>query len=143
MNVSCLCGKTKFQAALKNHDVHACHCSMCRQQSSGVLMSIDVEPSSLKFDNQEYLKLFKSSDWGERGFCSECGTSLFWRTQDGSYCNINVFAMEEQPKDLKLTTEIYIDNKPDFYQFKYSTEKLTEADVIVRRHLRPPPASPP
>ena len=82
MNVSCLCGKTKFQAALKNHDVHACHCSMCRQQSSGVLMSIDVEPSSLKFDNQEYLKLFKSSDWGERGFCSECGTSLFWRTQD-------------------------------------------------------------
>ena len=77
MNVSCLCGKTKFQAALKNHDVHACHCSMCRQQSSGVLMSIDVEPNSLKFDNQEYLKLFKSSDWGERGFCSECGTSLF------------------------------------------------------------------
>ena len=94
-------------------------------------MSIDVEPSSLKFDNQEYLKLFKSSDWGERGFCSECGTSLFWRTQDGSYCNINVFAMEEQPEDLKLTTEIYIDNKPDFYQFKYSTEQLTEADVIA------------
>lgn len=48
-----------------------------------------------------------------------------------SYCNINVFAMEEQPKDLKLTTEIYIDNKPDFYQFKYSTEQLTEADVIA------------
>ncbi len=24
MNVSCLCGKTEFQAALKNHDVHAC-----------------------------------------------------------------------------------------------------------------------
>lgn len=45
--------------------------------------------------------------------------------------NINVFAMEEQPKDLKLTTEIYIDNKPDFYQFKYSTEQLTEADVIA------------
>ena len=61
MNVSCLCGKTKFQAVLKNHNVHACHCSMCRQQSSGVLMSIDVEPSSLKFENQEYLKLFKSS----------------------------------------------------------------------------------
>ena len=66
MNVSCLCGKTKFQAALKNHDVHACHCSMCRQQSSGVLMSIDVEPSSLNFDNQEYLKLLKSSDGGGR-----------------------------------------------------------------------------
>lgn len=39
--------------------------------------------------------------------------------------------MQEQPKDLKLTTEIYIDNKPDFYQFKYSTEQLTEANVIA------------
>ena len=39
--------------------------------------------------------------------------------------------MQDQPKDLKLTTEIYIDNKPDFYQFKYSTEQLTEANVIA------------
>jgi len=64
-------------------------------------------------------------------FVANVARRFFWRTQDGSYCNINVFAMEEQPKDLKLTTEIYIDNKPDFYQFKYSTEQLTEADVIA------------
>lgn len=131
MKVSCLCGQTKFEAELKNHHVHACHCSMCRQQSSGVLMSVDIEPSSLKFVEQEHLSVFQSSEWGERGFCNHCGTSLFWRTQDGSYCNINVFAMQQQPEDLKLTTEIYIDNKPDFYQFKYSTEQLTEADVVA------------
>lgn len=131
MNAACLCGKTRFQAQLKNHDVHACHCSLCRRQSSGVLMTIDVEPNSLQFEDDTYLKLFQSSEWGERGFCRECGTLLFWRTQDGSYCNINVFALDEQPQDLKLTTEIYIDNKPDFYQFKYSREQLTEADVIA------------
>ena len=94
-------------------------------------MSVDIEPSSLKFVEQEHLSLFQSSEWGERGFCNHCGTSLFWRTQDGSYCNINVFALQQQPEDLKLTTEIYIDNKPDFYQFKYSTEQLTEADVVA------------
>ncbi len=54
-------------------------------------MSIDVEPSSLKFDNQEYLKLFKSSDWGERGFCSECGTSLFWRTPGRQLIAISMY----------------------------------------------------
>ena len=66
MKVSCLCGQTKFEAELKNHHVHACHCSMCRQQSSGVLMSVDIEPSSLKFVEQEHLSLFQSSEWGER-----------------------------------------------------------------------------
>ncbi len=64
MKVSCLCAKTVFEAELKNHDVHACHCSMCRQQSSGVLMSIDIEPGSLRFENQAYLSLFKPSEWG-------------------------------------------------------------------------------
>ena len=131
MKVSCLCAKTVFEAELKNHDVHACHCSMCRQQSSGVLMSIDIEPGSLRFEDQAYLSLFKSSEWGERGFCSHCGTMLFWRMQDGSYCNINVFALQEPPEGLKLTTEIYIDHKPDFYQFKYSRVQLTEAEVVA------------
>ncbi len=64
-------------------------------------------------------------------FVANVARHFFGELEDGSYCNINVFAMEEQPKDLKLTTEIYIDNKPDFYQFKYSTEQLTEADVIA------------
>lgn len=39
--------------------------------------------------------------------------------------------MDHQSKDLKLTTEVYIDHKSEFYDFKYSTEKLTEADVLA------------
>ena len=45
--------------------------------------------------------------------------------------SFNVSILFKTPPDLKLITEIYIDNKPDFYQFKYSTEQLTEADVIA------------
>ena len=77
MKVSCLCAKTVFEAELKNHDVHACHCSMCRQQSSGVLMSIDIEPDSLRFEDQAYLSLFKSSEWGERGFSATAEQCCF------------------------------------------------------------------
>ena len=31
MNGQCLCGETTFEVELKNHDVHVCHCSMCRR----------------------------------------------------------------------------------------------------------------
>lgn len=131
MDGSCVCGKTQFSADLKNHHVHACHCSICRKQTSGIIMTIDIDAESLQFTQQEYLKIYQSSQWGERGFCGACGTNLFWRTQDGQYCNVNVFALHEQPEDLKLNTEIYIDNKPNFYDFKYSREQLTEADVLA------------
>ncbi|MBP2604145.1 hypothetical protein J2770_001520 [Acinetobacter calcoaceticus] len=77
MNGQCLCGKTTFEVELKNHDVHVCHCSMCRRQTSGVIMTIDVVQGSLKFIQQEHLSIFNSSEWGERGFCNACGTTIF------------------------------------------------------------------
>ncbi|NUE94379.1 GFA family protein, partial [Acinetobacter seifertii] len=129
MNGQCLCGETTFEVELKNHDVHACHCSMCRRQTSGVIMTVDVVKSSLKFIQQKHLSVFNSSEWGERGFCNTCGTTIFWRTKDQSYCNINVFSLNEPIEDLNLDMEIFIDSKPDFYTFQNQTKKLTEAEV--------------
>ena len=131
MHAQCLCGATQFDVDLMNYQVHVCHCSLCRRQSSGLLMSIDVEPSSLVFQKQDQLGIFKASEWGERGFCKQCGTTLFWRMQDHGYCNINVFALDELPKELTLDMEIYIDNKPDFYSLSQPTKKLTEAEVVA------------
>ncbi len=55
MNGQCLCGETTFEVELKNHDVHVCHCSMCRRQTSGVIMTVDVVKGSLKFIQQSIL----------------------------------------------------------------------------------------
>lgn len=95
-------------------------------------MSTDVEPSSLVFQKQKQLGIFKASAWGELGFCKQCGTTLFWRMQDHRYCKINVFALGELPKELSLDMEIYIDNIPDFYSLSQPTKKLTEAEVVAR-----------
>ncbi len=64
-----------------------------------------------------------------------CGTTIFWRTKDQSYCNINVFFLNEPVKDLKLDMEIFIDSKPDFYNFQNDTKKLTEAEVAALFNL--------
>jgi len=125
------CGETTFDVELKNHKVHACHCSICRRQTSGVIMTIDVEHATLNFIKQNRLAIYESSEWGERGFCNACGTNLFWRTKDQSYCNVNAFALNEMPEDLNLDMEIYIDCKPQFYAFENSTKKLTESDVVA------------
>ncbi|OTG87507.1 aldehyde-activating protein [Acinetobacter sp. ANC 4558] len=131
MNGQCLCGKVRFSLEILNHEVHVCHCSMCRQQSSGILMSIDIKPASLLFNDQTFLKIYDSSEWGERGFCQECGTSLFWRLKNNEYANVNVFALNLPEDDLHFDSEIFIEQKPKFYDFKNNTKKLTEADVLA------------
>ncbi|KNZ28597.1 S-(hydroxymethyl)glutathione synthase, partial [Acinetobacter baumannii] len=50
-------------------------------------------------------------------------------------CNINVFSLNEPVKDLKLDMEIFIDSKPDFYNFQNDTKKLTEAEVAALFNL--------
>lgn len=131
MKGQCVCGETTFDVELKNHNVHACHCSICRRQISDVIMTIDVEQGTLNFIKQNRLAIYESSEWGERGFCNACGTNLFWRTKDQSYCNVNAFALNDMPEDLNLDMEIYIDCKPQFYAFENSTKKLTESEVIA------------
>ena len=76
MQGQCLCGKTVFSFELINHDVHACHCSICRKQTSDANMTIDIEAGSLKFLKDSNLSLYPSSEWAERGFCNHCGTSF-------------------------------------------------------------------
>ncbi|MDK1682931.1 GFA family protein [Acinetobacter terrestris] len=129
MKARCLCGATQFEVKLSNHEVAACHCSMCRRQTGGPLMSIDVE--NINFIDQQYLSVFSSSEWGERGFCNACGTFIFWRSKNHSFANINVFTLEHPPEDLNFNLEIYVDHQPSFYSFNNQTKKMTEAEVIA------------
>jgi len=91
-------------------------------------MAIDIE--DIHFVDQQYLSVFNSSEWAERGFRSVCGTFIFWRTKDYSFANINVFTLEELPDDLDFNLEIYVDHQPAFYLFNNQTQKMTEAEVI-------------
>lgn len=131
MKGQCLCTKVKFDVVPMNYDVHVCHCGMCRVNTSGVIMSIDIEPKSLIFESPQYLGIYDSSEWGERGFCKHCGTHLFWRLKNQEYCNVNAFSLEIPLEKLNLHSEIFIDHKPEFYGFKNTTKQLTEADVLA------------
>lgn len=73
--------------------------------------------------------MYASSDWGERGFCTKCGTSLFWRAKDGTHGVVSPEALDDA-SNTKLTTEIFIDEKPAYYNFAEPTHKLTGAQVF-------------
>ena len=132
MKGKCICEEVTFDVELENHKISACHCSICRKQTSGIIMTMNIKPGTLKFIMSESLSIYKSSSWGERGFCKTCGTNLFWRTQDHSYCNINVFSLELEKieNNIEFTQELFIDKKPNFYSFCNETKKLTEAEII-------------
>jgi len=71
---------------------------------------------------------FKSSDWAERGFCITCGTHLFYHLLPNNEYILPAGLFQDQP--FTLSNEIFIDEKPAYYEFKNETEKLTGQQVF-------------
>jgi len=79
---SCLCGELGFEAALPSKWVAHCHCSMCRRGSGAAFVTwVGLEAANSRIvDPHGLLHWYRSSEQGERGSCSRCGTPLFFRS---------------------------------------------------------------
>lgn len=135
---SCLCGAVKFEVSIPETTFNICHCGMCRKWCSGPFMGVHCE-SAATFSDDKELAWFKSSDWAERGFCKRCGTNLFYRCTDPAYASWEVsLAALEDPAGLTLDRHIFIDAKPDSYDFKDDRPRITEAALLKELGITPP-----
>lgn len=130
----CLCGAVGFELAEAPEGYGACHCAMCRRWSGGIELGIQVMPGGIDWTGQDNIHTFTSSDWAERGFCAICGSNLFWRlTAPGpmhGMMSVSAGALDSL-KGLKLTSEVYIDHKPDGHAFAGERQRMTEADIMA------------
>ncbi len=126
---SCLCGAVKIRSTREHRDVGVCHCSMCRRWGSGPNMAIDVG-KDIEIEGREHVTVYRSSDWAERAFCRACGSNLYYRivgTDDHVVCA----GILDDQGGLKMTSQIFIDDKPAFYEFANDTKKMTGAEVFA------------
>ncbi|NKB99107.1 MAG: GFA family protein [Pseudomonadales bacterium] len=133
----CLCGSVSYSAEDVDPHVHACHCSMCRGWTGGPMLAASV--GSIEFKGEDKLKRYQSSEWAERGFCSDCGTSLFYHMKEpGMY--IMATGTFDDPEQFAMSGEIYIDEKPSGYNFAGDHPRMTGAEFMASIGVEPPPA---
>ena len=84
----------------------------------------------VEFEGEEHIMRYKSSDWGERGFCGVCGSSLFYHLLPTGEYMVSPCALDDQ-SGLKFTNQIFIDEKPAYYDFANDTVKMTGAEVFA------------
>jgi len=125
----CLCGAVRFSAAVPKLAFGVCHCGMCRRWASGPFFSLGVD--QLEFEGGDNIGVYQSSEWGERGFCRQCGSALFWRMHDGSHTEVAVGALDKSD-GLTFAHEVFIDEKPAYYEFANATEQMTGAELFAK-----------
>ena len=77
---SCLCEAVRFEVVPPTKWCAHCHCTMCRRaHGAGMVTWFGVHRSSFQLlAGAERLKWYQSSAAARRGFCSNCGTPMFF-----------------------------------------------------------------
>jgi hypothetical protein len=129
MNGGCLCGAVRFTATPANREVGACHCSMCRRWTAGPFLGLDCG-STLTVADPAQLGVYRSSEWAERCFCKQCGTPLFYRLIAQNLYYVSAEAFDDNA-GYTLTSQIFIEEKPAYYDFANQTQNMTGAEVFA------------
>jgi len=131
----CLCGAVRCTAENVETHIHACHCSTCRNWTGGPMQAAQV--GSVSFQGEENMKRYASSEWAERGFCSNCGTNLFYRLKQPEMYMMATGCFDDADQ-FSLAGEIYIDEKPAGYDFAGDHPRMTGAEFMASMGVEPP-----
>ncbi len=126
---SCLCGAVRFHVSHQNNSVGACHCSICRKWGGGPFMTIDCG-NEVTIEGEDSISTFDSSEWAERAFCSQCGSHLFYRLKANQQYFIPA-GLFENNESFVFDHQVFIDNKPSYYDFANKTQNMTEEEVFA------------
>jgi hypothetical protein len=112
---SCLCGAISFEVAGELKAPDACHCSICRRQSGHYWASTDLPRDRVTISGEENVTWFQSSQRVRRGFCSTCGSVLFFDPVHRDWIAIAMGAFEA-PTGTQLEKHIFVASKGDYYE---------------------------
>ena len=114
----CLCEAVRYEIQGELPGIINCHCSKCRRfhGNFGAYTSTNLE--NLVFIEQRGLKWYQSitdeTPNVHRGFCVECGSSLFWHPRDQEKINVAAGSLDE-PTNLQTIGHVWISQISDYY----------------------------
>lgn len=111
---SCLCGSVRYRVRGPLRDVLVCHCIFCRRMNTHVGAYAACAVSDLEIESARSLRWHRSSPKARRGFCSKCGSALFWEPTPVTHISISAGSLNA-PTGLKIKEHICTAQKGDYY----------------------------
>ena len=111
---SCLCGAVRYEVVGALRDVVECHCAMCRKTHGHIGAYTATAKDNLRIVEARGLKWYPSSAQARRGFCAECGGTLFFEPLAKDYMAIAAGTLDA-PTGLKTVVQIHVNSAGDYY----------------------------
>ena len=122
---SCLCGAVRFEVVGPLRDVVECHCAMCRKTHGHIGAYTATPKDKLRIVEARGLKWYRSSADARRGFCAECGGTLFFEPLAKDYMAIAAGTLDP-PTGLKTVVQIHVASAGDYYAIDPSIRQRSD-----------------
>ena len=121
----CECQGVVFELIGELRDVVFCHCSQCRKTSGHYWAATQVSKGNLNLIKATSLSWYDSSDKARRGFCSVCGSSMFYERKGIDKISVSAGSLEI-PTSLDRMRHIYVASKGDYYDISDELPQFEE-----------------
>lgn len=111
----CACGGIRYEIATRPGPVSFCHCGQCRRQHGHVGAYTTAPRAAFRLLNDATLTWYQSSGTARRGFCSRCGSGVFWERAGEPRVDVTAGSLD-QPTGLHADKHIWIEFKADYYE---------------------------
>jgi hypothetical protein len=110
---SCDCGGVQFEVHGELEGVTACYCTQCQKTHGNFAVYARAQKGTVELTHATGLKWYNSSEIARRGFCNQCGGSIFFERHEASQIAIAA-GMLEQPTGLTIAKLVHCDTAPDY-----------------------------
>ena len=76
----CQCGEVRFQILAPPTDAYYCHCRICQRAGGAPVNATARYPIDAFRLLRGEPRFYGALEYGERGFCTRCGSPLYYRT---------------------------------------------------------------
>jgi len=121
----CLCGNITYQTTGVLRPIIACHCEQCRKTSGHHVAATSVLKDELQVDGD--VTWYQSSNTARRGFCSKCGSNLFWESQNSDRISIMAGTLDHSA-GLTIAGHIFVDDKAEYMDIPDDVPQAGGAD---------------
>ena len=113
----CLCGAIRYRLNARPLDAGYCHCRLCQRSAGAPVLAWATIPIDDFVCTGEPGR-YRSSSWGLRLFCRDCGTQIGYReVENAKRVDINIVTLDD-PEQIVPEYHIWTHSQLDWFDVR-------------------------
>lgn len=128
----CLCGAVRYELDASQATGGLCHCRMCQKATGAPVVGMKLVPIEMVRFTSAAPKAYRSSEITERGFCPECGTSIYHRSLVNDVITIYCATLDD-PNQLPMDGHYGVESKVDWINIDDGLPRYEYVEDYIER----------